>query len=251
MNKNLSDGEEVIIYESPVSAGKTVIAIKLSAEKQIPLLCANEIRKSQIMDLAKRLKINIPEPITKSDIYLGDYKPLFENDSTQTYNYLLEQFVFLKKKDEKEARRFIIDSIEIENYKNNDFKKNYLNELDRINYQERQRLIYGDWEYSKHDMVFEFACILYTIVVEEIDCLKVNKEKIYQIFKRYISEFEESIKITELNKQLNSIKHSHEYKPDYIIEIGKKSDKYQNILGFIKNKISSETRTKINDLQKW
>ena len=55
-----------IIYK-PRNSGKTTDLIKISAEKNIPILCFSSSISSYIISLAKELNLRIPKPIALHD----------------------------------------------------------------------------------------------------------------------------------------------------------------------------------------
>lgn len=51
--------------------GKTTRLLYASEFNDAPILCANQISKQHLLDRAKELNLNIPEPITPSDVING------------------------------------------------------------------------------------------------------------------------------------------------------------------------------------
>lgn len=54
-----------IIYQGR-GTGKTTQIIKMSAKRQIPILCHNKMKQKYIVEKASELNLNIPEPIVFS-----------------------------------------------------------------------------------------------------------------------------------------------------------------------------------------
>lgn len=48
--------------------GKSTELVKISAEKNIPIICVNDIRKRNLLSIAEKHWITIPTPITVKDI---------------------------------------------------------------------------------------------------------------------------------------------------------------------------------------
>jgi hypothetical protein len=51
------------ILQRAMRCGKTYESIKLSAEKKIPIICANKSEISNIMSMAEKIGVSIPDPI--------------------------------------------------------------------------------------------------------------------------------------------------------------------------------------------
>lgn len=61
-------------------SGKTTKLVKLSAEKQIPILCMSEASKKAIFEKAKNLGIsNLPTPVVFEKDYRGFYEVLVDD----------------------------------------------------------------------------------------------------------------------------------------------------------------------------
>lgn len=56
------------IINLPRGCGKTTRLLYASEFNNIPILCASQTHKQHLLDSAKQLNLNIPEPITPSDI---------------------------------------------------------------------------------------------------------------------------------------------------------------------------------------
>ena len=50
------------------NSGKTTKLVKVSAREKIHIICSNFQRKFNILDVAKKLKLDIPEPITLCEV---------------------------------------------------------------------------------------------------------------------------------------------------------------------------------------
>lgn len=50
-----------IIY-NPRNTGNTLAAVKIASEQQLTIMVKDEKRKKFLMNLAKALKLNLPEP---------------------------------------------------------------------------------------------------------------------------------------------------------------------------------------------
>lgn len=98
----------------------------------------------------------------------------------------------------------------------------------------KHRMIYGDWEYTETDKLFEFTCILLALE-DEFDYPDYNK--VCQIAKEWYREKNNYIDAKELNKNLNRIKRSGEYKPEHVIKQGKEHEDYKTILGYVRFKM--------------
>ena len=59
------------ILNLPRGYGKTTRLLYASEFNDAPILCANQISKQHLLDRAKQLHLNIPEPITPSEAILG------------------------------------------------------------------------------------------------------------------------------------------------------------------------------------
>ena len=59
------------IINLPRGNGKTTRLLYASEFNNIPILCASQTSKQHLLDTAKRLKLNIPEPIAPSDVTMG------------------------------------------------------------------------------------------------------------------------------------------------------------------------------------
>ena len=59
------------IINLPRGCGKTTRLLYASEFNDTPILCANQISKQHLLDMAKRLNLKIPEPITPSDVVDG------------------------------------------------------------------------------------------------------------------------------------------------------------------------------------
>lgn len=59
------------IINLPRGQGKTTRLLYASEFNNTPILCASQAYKQYLLDSAKRLKLNIPEPITTSDVVIG------------------------------------------------------------------------------------------------------------------------------------------------------------------------------------
>ena len=59
------------IINLPRANGKTTRLLYASEFNNIPILCMNRDAKQHLLDSAKRLNLNIPEPITTSDVTIG------------------------------------------------------------------------------------------------------------------------------------------------------------------------------------
>jgi len=59
------------IINLPRGRGKTTRLLYASEFNDTPILCANQTSKQHLLDSAKRLNLNIPEPITPSDVTMG------------------------------------------------------------------------------------------------------------------------------------------------------------------------------------
>lgn len=66
------------LFNLPRGYGKTMRMLYASEYHNAPILCATCANKTYIMDMAKRQGINIPEPITLSDIVRGN--TTYKND---------------------------------------------------------------------------------------------------------------------------------------------------------------------------
>ena len=59
------------IINLPRAKGKTTRLLYASEFNNVPILCASQAYKQYLLDSAKRLNLNIPEPITTSDVTIG------------------------------------------------------------------------------------------------------------------------------------------------------------------------------------
>ena len=74
--------------------GKTVTLIKMSSERNIPILVTTETECKRILKQAEKLNVTIPTPITWNDIISGNIKPRHINscviDETEYFlDYIL------------------------------------------------------------------------------------------------------------------------------------------------------------------
>lgn len=73
--------------------GKTTELVKMSAKKDIPILCPNQNSAIRIKVIAKELMLNIPEPITVHDFKLDcrqrGYLDLLIDDAMQVLHGLI------------------------------------------------------------------------------------------------------------------------------------------------------------------
>jgi hypothetical protein len=56
------------IFNLPRGYGKTTRMLYASEYNNAPILCSTDSRKRYVMDMAKSMQLNIPEPISVSDI---------------------------------------------------------------------------------------------------------------------------------------------------------------------------------------
>ena len=71
------------IYSGGRANGKTYKMTKLSAEKQIPIVCFSSHHLDHIKGMAKKMRINIPEPIHFENVrrrVIGNRKGLIVDD---------------------------------------------------------------------------------------------------------------------------------------------------------------------------
>ena len=80
-----------IIYK-PRGTGKTTDLVKMSAEKQIPIICMTKATVQHIKDISTKINVNIPEPI---DIRGGVPKQL-ENALVDDAEYILQYLLNVK-----------------------------------------------------------------------------------------------------------------------------------------------------------
>jgi hypothetical protein len=59
------------IINLPRGCGKTTRLLYASEFNNAPILCAHQVSKQHLLDMAKQFDLNIPEPITPSDITIG------------------------------------------------------------------------------------------------------------------------------------------------------------------------------------
>ena len=59
------------IINLPRGHGKTTRLLYASEFNDIPILCTSQTSKQHLLDSAKRLNLDIPEPITPSDVTMG------------------------------------------------------------------------------------------------------------------------------------------------------------------------------------
>lgn len=50
------------IIHNPRSTGKSLLAVKIASAEQITIIVRDEKHKKFLMDIAKALKLNLPEP---------------------------------------------------------------------------------------------------------------------------------------------------------------------------------------------
>lgn len=56
------------IFKLPRGCGKTTRMLYASEFNNAPIICGTDSRKHYVMDMANSMKLNIPEPISVSDI---------------------------------------------------------------------------------------------------------------------------------------------------------------------------------------
>lgn len=62
------------IFNLPRGCGKTTRMLYASEFNNAPIICCTDSRKHYVMDMAKSMKLNIPEPISISDIICNRIK---------------------------------------------------------------------------------------------------------------------------------------------------------------------------------
>lgn len=77
--------------------GKTIRMLYASEYHNAPILCATDVSKKYIMDMAKWKGINIPEPITVSEVTEGrirgkNYKDILVDDMDCVFKQMLTQY---------------------------------------------------------------------------------------------------------------------------------------------------------------
>lgn len=87
------------IYCGGRANGKTMKAIRLSVEKQMPIICWNYEHKKQIEQTAKKMNVNgiMPEPILATEVrkkVIGNRKGLIVDDLDILLRMILEDNVY-------------------------------------------------------------------------------------------------------------------------------------------------------------
>ena len=87
------------IYYGGRGNGKTIKAIKLSIEKQMPIVCWNYGHKKQIEQTAKKMNVKwiIPEPILATEVrkkVIGNRKGLIVDDLDVLLRMILNDNVY-------------------------------------------------------------------------------------------------------------------------------------------------------------
>lgn len=75
------------IINLPRGQGKTVRMLYASEFNDAPILCANNMQKKYLIDKSKELGLQIPEPITTSDVVLRKLK----DDVIRDKNILVDE----------------------------------------------------------------------------------------------------------------------------------------------------------------
>lgn len=57
------------IINLPRGQGKTIRLLYASEFNDVPILCATHISKQYLLEMARKLRLNIPEPIVVSDFF--------------------------------------------------------------------------------------------------------------------------------------------------------------------------------------
>ena len=83
--------KKIIIYESPIKADKTIESLINSHTNQIPILCNNEIRKTELQSYAKQLNLKIPVPVTKCDLIIDGNMPFGKVIGNYIYDQNISQ----------------------------------------------------------------------------------------------------------------------------------------------------------------
>lgn len=81
-------GNQVIRKSLQRNTGKTTELVKLSAQKQIPILCM-DTSISHINDIAKDLNLNIPTPISINNYRQGETDTVLVDNAEYVLQYLL------------------------------------------------------------------------------------------------------------------------------------------------------------------
>ena len=71
LNQLSKEKYKMKIINLPRAKGKTTRLLYASEFNNIPILCSNQASKQHLLDSAKRLNLDIPEPITPSDVTMG------------------------------------------------------------------------------------------------------------------------------------------------------------------------------------
>ncbi len=101
--------------------GKTTRLLYASEWNDIPILCATYLQKQYLMDMAKRLGLQIPEPI-----YVGE---MFKENSVMDKDILIDEApwvlqMLLKNMGMRgEVKAITLTSDELDELKNKDFKR--------------------------------------------------------------------------------------------------------------------------------
>lgn len=85
------------IINLPRGYGKTTRLLYASEFNNIPILCANDMQKKNLINMAKELLLQIPEPITVSEIALNRFegngardKDILVDEATMVLQSLLD-----------------------------------------------------------------------------------------------------------------------------------------------------------------
>ena len=70
----LATGKETKVFNLPRATGKSMRMLYASEFNNVPILCANRSSKESLVDLARRYRIKITEPITVDDFVQNKHK---------------------------------------------------------------------------------------------------------------------------------------------------------------------------------
>ena len=70
----LATGKETKVFNLPRATGKSMSMLYAGEFNNVPILCANRSSKESLVDLARRYRIKITEPITVDDFVQNKHK---------------------------------------------------------------------------------------------------------------------------------------------------------------------------------